>query len=597
MEVHFYPTFRNINFVDTFPALAKRGSVLYALVNSCTQVLRFSRINYTFEVALMSLRRGFILLVSSILLLGGLALGAGANEPAEVNLPIDADLPVMYTTEGLIPDSVIVEFDDRSLMRSAQAADNLPGVAFDRAMTHRPLARYTILDGRTPFETITRLRRFTNIRDVFPNYIRSAAAMPNDPYMTLQIEEIQVAQIPSAWDIETGSADVLVAVIDTGVDEEHEDLLANMILPGINVREDGLETVMDDSGHGTAVMGVIGGVGNNGIGIAGVNWTVTMLPIRAAGGAQLQCDLFDEVEGIDAARVAGADIINLSIGGVGTISHEEDAVTSAYEADILIIAAAGNSNPDFVSQEDMLFEATGDPAWDRSRLYYPAGLPEVLGVGSIENDGTKSDFSHYGEDILGVMAPGRDIVTTVPNYPCALYEGGDNPPYGLATGTSFATPMVAGVAALILAHYPGLSPDEIRARIEGTAIPMAGPDEDENGINDYFGHGILNAAGALSQGIAPDNPYFELTVSSNPLIPGEVLVLVKALVELDSNPRLRWDMDTENGSVDMSPVETRPGFYIGRFNPGSSGNIAISVTGFSGGAPLPNVSVMYVLGD
>jgi hypothetical protein len=522
-----------------------------------------------------------------------LGSGAGAIESANTNVQIDADLPVLYGTGGMIPDSVIVEFQSYADARVAQSVNNFPGVVWEKAMTHRPIARYRIVDGRTPFETITTLRGLPTVKEVYPNYQRSAQKTPNDPYMQLQLEELLVTRIPSAWDIETGSNSVLVAVIDTGVDETHPDLVPNLVLPGINVREDGSEIVTDDSGHGTAVSGVIGAVGNNGIGVAGVNWTVRILPIRAAGGPQLDCDLFDEVEGIDAARERGADVINLSIGGVGTISVEENAVTEAHDAGCVIVAAAGNGNP--LYPDSLYFKGTGDPAYDRSHLYYPAGLPEVIGVGSVDITGLASDFSNYGEDILSLMAPGNDIVTTVPDYECYLYTG-EGPPYGLADGTSFATPMVAGVAALVLSHYPGLSPDEVRSRIEGTAIPMAGPDDNDNGINDYYGHGILNAAGALSQGIAPENPYFRLAVTTSPIFPGEILIIVQALQELDSNPTIVWDHDGTgaHGIVEMSPVEARPNFYMGRFNPGSSGNIAISVTGFSDGAPLPPVSVMYV---
>ncbi|HEX9746341.1 MAG TPA: S8 family serine peptidase [bacterium] len=498
---------------------------------------------------------------------------------------------IQYDTTGMIPDSVIVEFDSYAEVRSAQTFDTYPGVIWDRSMSSRPVARFRITDGSSPIDTILRLRPFSGIREVYPNYRRSASFTPNDPYFTLQSEEINVAQIPAAWDIQTGSSNVLVAVIDTGVDTTHPDLLPNLVLPGINVREPGFEDVVtDDSGHGTAVMGVIGAVGNNGIGVAGTSWNVRILPIRACGGPLLDCDLFDEVEAIDVARTNGADIINMSIGGVGTISLEQNAVRDAYEAGIVIVSAAGNGNP------GKLFVATGDPAQDKLLLYYPAALPEVIGVGAVGNDGLKADFSNYGEDILSIMAPGVDIVTTVPEDEVYLYTG-DGPPYGLASGTSFATPMVSGVAALVLSQFPELTPAEVRARLELTAIPMAGPDANNNGINDYYSHGILNAYGALTQSTSVGNNYYRIGVAESPIIPGDVIVILQAFVAIDGSPTGQWTAvdSSDYGTFEFNPVETRQGFFIGHFHPGDVGSISVSVTGLSNGAPLPPVLVIYTL--
>ncbi len=540
--------------------------------------------------------RVHLLILMAVTALGVTMLGSGAvaQQAGSPNIAIDSDLAIQYDTGGMITDQVIIEFNTHAEQRAAQASDILPGVIFDRAMSSRPIARYNITDNSTPFEVITHLRSFSSIAEVYPNYKRSAARIPNDPYyQQLQAEEFQVAQLPTAWDIETGSHSVLVGVIDTGVATAHEDLIDNLVLPGINVREGDQwpNIVEDDSGHGTAVCGVIGAVGNNGIGCAGTAWTVKMLPIRACGGQYLDCDLFDEVEAIDAARLNDCDIINLSIGGIGTISVEEAAVTEAYNAGIVIFSAAGNANP------GRLYEATGDPAIDRTSLYYPAALPEVIGVGAIDNNGEKADFSNYGEDILSIMAPGVDIVTTVPDDEVYLYDG-VGPPYGLASGTSFSTPMATGVAALILSHYPGLSPDDVRARIEMTAIPMPGPDDDQNGINDHFGYGILNAAGAVGQTGSTGNNFMQVGVAQSPIFPGEVLVIVKALVPMTSPPTINWSMrDTSGGGiVPTSEVDTRPGLYIGRFNPTDTGNISITVTGMTDGAPLTPVTVLYLFG-
>jgi subtilisin family serine protease len=498
---------------------------------------------------------------------------------------------IPFTTNGLIMGQVIIEFNSFAEARAAQAANIIPGVTFDRGMSTRPVARYNITDGSLPSDVIIRLSALSNIREVFPNYKRSAAKIPNDPYFQLQEEDLRLVRLPDAWDIETGSADILVGVIDTGVDDTHPDLIPNMVFPGVNVREDWEpDRVTDDSGHGTAVCGVIGAVGNNGMGVAGTSWDVRMLAIRACGGPFLDCDLFDEVEGIDVARERGCDVINLSIGGVGTISLEENAVKAAYDAGIVIVAAAGNADPGWY------FESSGDWETDRHSLYFPAALPEVIGVGAVGPDGEPADFSNYGEDILSLMAPGVEVVTTVPDYECYLYTG-VGPPYGKATGTSFSTPMVSGVAALILSHFPGLTPDEVRARLENTAIPMVGPDADFNGINDYYGYGLLNAYGALSQAGSTGNQYLQVGVSRSPIFADELIVIVQSTSILDEAPIVRWTTQAgdASGSFQLNEVSTRPGLYIGTFHPGVTGTIKISVSAISNGAPVPLVNVNYVM--
>lgn len=498
---------------------------------------------------------------------------------------------IPFITNGLIMGQVIIEFNSFPEARAAQAANIIPGVTFDRAMSTRPVARYNITDGSVPSVVITRLSALSNIREVYPNYKRSVARIPNDPYFELQKEDLRLTRLPDAWDIETGSATILVGVIDTGVDETHPDLVPNLVLPGVNVKEDWEpDRVTDDSGHGTAVCGVIGAVGNNGMGVAGTSWDVRMLAIRACGGPLLGCDMFDEIDGIDVARERGCDVINLSIGGVGTISLEETAVKDAYDAGIVIVAAAGNADPGFY------FESSGDWETDRHSLYFPAALPEVIGVGAVGPDGQPAGFSNYGEDILSLMAPGVEVVTTVPEYECYLWTG-EGPPYGKATGTSFSTPMVSGVAALILSHFPGITPDEVRARLENSAIPMVGPDADFNGINDYYGYGILNAFGALSQAGSTGNQYLQVGVSRSPIFADELIVIVQSSSILDEAPIVRWSTQSgdASGSFQLNEVSTRPGLYMGTFHPEVTGTIKITVSAVSNGAPVPLVNVNYVM--
>jgi hypothetical protein len=159
--------------------------------------------------------------------------------------------------------------------------------------------------------------------------------------------------------------------------------------------------------------------------------------------------------------------------------------------------------------------------------------------------------------------------------------------------------MVSGVAALIIAHFPGITPDAVRARLQNSAFPMEGPDTNGNGINDYYGYGILNAVGALVPVFTSGNDFIQVGVSANPLIPGEVLVMVQSYKQLDGPPMITWSIPGSGlgASFQLEEVASRPGFYIGRFGPGQGGNVAIIVSAMAGGVAVPKVNVSYVLAE
>lgn len=283
---------------------------------------------------------------------------------------------------------------------------------------------------------------------------------------------------PEAWTITTGSKNVIVAVIDTGIDYFHEDLRDNIWtnqdeIPGNGLDDDrngyiddfyGYDFVtqdqdpMDDHMHGTHVAGTIGARGDNQIGVVGVCWEVSLMALKAfdeRGGGTLA----EALEAIDYAIANGARVINASW-GVGEKSRAlEDAMLEAEKNGVLIVAAAGN-------------ERTDDPA-------FPASIETVLAVAATDASDFRAGFSNHG-NWVDLSAPGADILSTVLD--------GD---YDRSSGTSMAAPHVTGVAALLLSKNPQLSPPELRSILVNTTDFI---------LADTFritGSGRLNAYNAL----------------------------------------------------------------------------------------------------
>ena len=304
---------------------------------------------------------------------------------------------------------------------------------------------------------IEALKYDPNIAYVQPNYIYTTmdtetktmadssqiAAEPTDPYYDLQygMERIQA---PYAWNFQTGSASVLVGVLDTGVDYSHEDLAENVSTDLAFDAVDG-EDAMDYQSHGTHVAGIIGAVGNS-IGVTGVCWDVTIVPIRVlndkAYGTTDQL-----IAGIKYATAKELPIINMSLG-----NYEFDtACKSTIEAyPGLVVVAAGNSDFD-------LDKAT------ESSVTYPASYDteNMLVVGNSTSNDDSSTSSNYGAKTVDLFAPGTEIYSTV------LDDS-----YDYKTGTSMAAPHVAGTAALLLSQDPSLTTAELKEAILSTVDPV-----------------------------------------------------------------------------------------------------------------------------
>ncbi len=289
-----------------------------------------------------------------------------------------------------------------------------------------------------------------------PNYIVRATATPNDPsYGSLW--GMKKIQADLAWDVQKGSAAVVVADIDTGVDYAHPDLAANMWrnpgeIAGNGMDDDGngfADDVygydfvntdadpMDDNGHGTHTAGTVGAVGNNGVGVVGVNWTVRIMALKflSASGSG---STFDAVECTNYATRMGAKVMNNSWGGGGASSTLQAAIEDANAAGALFAAAAGNSKK------------------NNDRFpYYPASynVPNVIAVAASDSSDNLASFSSYGKTSVHLAAPGVGILSTT---------GGA---YASWSGTSMATPPVSGALALLFAQTPGMGHLDAKARM------------------------------------------------------------------------------------------------------------------------------------
>jgi subtilisin family serine protease len=310
-----------------------------------------------------------------------------------------------------------------------------------------------------------------------------------------------------AWDVTTGSASVVVAVLDTGIDLNHPDLAANIFTnPGDNTADTidnddngfvddvhGWNFVSDnndptdDNGHGTHTAGIIGAVGNNSLGVTGVAWTVQLLPIKV---------LDANGNGTDSAIIAGINYcLTLKDEGINIVAMNEslagsaqpfdqatsNAVAAAGRAGIVDVAAAGNDSANLDS-------APLKPA------SFSLSLPNVITVASIDNQGNLSIFSNFGASSVDLAAPGTKILSTSPSYALASDSGVDangNPvtptrpdpldpadpigvPYGYLSGTSEAAPQVTGIIALEAAVHPGATPAQYKkALLDGVTFDPA----------------------------------------------------------------------------------------------------------------------------
>lgn len=382
----------------------------------------------------------------------------------------------------------IIDSQAQGQMRMASSAG--PAAAVERRTTDAKLSRFYLLNtDRNVQGVCAELGADPDVEFAQPNYIYERCAEPNDPEFPDQYAH-QLIQMSDAWDISTGSHDIVVAVLDTGVDVNHPDLKDNIWVnkgeipnndidddnngyiddvSGWNFEEDNNDVIPDGSdyfsimGHGTQVSGVIAAVGDNKEGVCGVNWHCSIMALRLS----IYVTSDEVASALDYAAANGARVANMSFGN-DEFGPEGDplvktAIDNAFAQGVLLAASAGND--------------------DSAMPNYPAAYYNVMAVASTNGEDIKTGHSSFGSWV-DITAPGTDIVTTDLNNE-----------YIATAGTSFSGPYVVAVGALVLAHRPELTHLDVRAILENTTDPVYYGDVDP--VQGYIGTGRVNAYRAL----------------------------------------------------------------------------------------------------
>ena len=382
------------------------------------------------------------------------------------------------------------------------------------------------------------------------DYYAHPAAVPNDPSFPSQWHLPKI-QAPQAWNVTTGSSSVVVAVVDSGVDGTHSDL-APRLVQGWNFLNSTTNTT-DVLGHGTAVSGTIAAAANNGVGISGVTWGSRIMPLVVVD-ANASASYSNMAAAIQYAVDHGVRVINLSLGGSSASSTLQNAVDYAWSKGAVVFAAAMNNS-------------TSTP-------YYPAACNHVVSVSATDNNDALASFSDYGTWVT-ISAPGTNILTTS--------MGGA---YGYWAGTSFSSPIAAGVAALVLAANPLLTNTALVSLLEQTADDLGAP-----GYDTSFGFGRINAYRAV---VAARQAAVLVTVSMAPtattLNPGQTQQFTAAVTGL-SNTAVTWSLNpavgTISGGLYTAPATVPAGQTVNVTATTTTGSTATAVITLTATPPPP----------
>ncbi len=371
-----------------------------------------------------------------------------------------------------------------------------------------------------------------NLDIVEPDYTISIFLAPNDPYYSSSgswnqaypdLWGIRKINSEQAWDQTTGSTSIIVAGIDTGVDRNHVDIKDNMWvntreIPNNGIDDDGNGYVddyygwnwvansndpMDDNGHGTHTAGTIAATGNNGIGVVGVNWKSKIIALKfldSTGSGYIS----NGIKALQYAADMGARVSSNSWGCMCNSVAMDDAIQYEHDKGMVVVAAAGNNNADALD-------------------FSPASSDGVITVAASDYNDAKASFSNWGEKI-DVAAPGVNILSTrASNSPMCTASITVGTNYCVVSGTSMATPHVAGLAALILSKNPNLTNEEVRQIIRNGATDLG-----TSGWDPYFGYGRINAQGSINLAanhvLTPyiESPHSRTKVSGNIQIIGSI---------------------------------------------------------------------------
>jgi len=386
------------------------------------------------------------------------------------------------------------------------------------------------------------------------NRLLAPAEVPDDPVTSYHTA---LVGLPAAWDTTHGNPNLVIAILDSGIDPTHPDL-AGKLVPGYNFWSDDTDT-RDVFGHGTEVAGVAAAVTGNGAGVAGAAWDCGLMPVRVTNNDGF-ASLFAILQALTWAVDNGAKVINLSFEGIHSSPALNTGLAYVRSHGGLTVAAAGNSG-------------TLDPAPDQ---------PDVVSVAATNDSDGRPSWASYGP-YVDLAAPGASLKTTK--------DGG-----GTVTisGTSFSSPLVAGIAALVWSVDPTLTPVEVEALLEATAVDLGAA-----GRDDQYGAGRVDAAAAVASALARAGPPPDTTPPTVELLspaPGEVVVgqitvaagaadgsgiarveffVDGVLVATDPVPPYQYLWDTASATNGAHTVSTRAFDTVG--NTASAGPVAVTI--------------------
>ncbi len=433
-------------------------------------------------VVLLAIGLFALLAIGAVMFAGPRRANAGPPPPLYTHNPITPGEKRL----AAVPGQVIVKLKAGVSLAALRAAVKAQGATLGAPL--RVPGYYLVTVKEVDKDTVPKmalaLAKDPAVASAQPNYYRYADFTPNDTYYPYQWNLPKI-QMPSAWNV-TAGAGITVAIVDTGVAYENygqykraSDLNAATFVAGWNFINNNAHA-NDDNAHGTHVAGTIAQATNNMSGTAGIAHQAKIMPLKALNASGAGQDDW-VASAIVWAADNGAKVINLSLGAESPSLLLEDAVNYAYDKGVVVVAAAGNSGIGV--------------------LNYPAAYANVIAVGAVRYDETRSSYSNYGTG-LSVVAPGGDLSVDQNNdgYPDGILQQTFNPnthdpadfSYWFFQGTSMATPHVSGVAALILASGAATTPSQVRQALQQSAKDLGQP-----GWDPQYGYGLIQAQSAL----------------------------------------------------------------------------------------------------
>jgi subtilisin family serine protease len=379
-----------------------------------------------------------------------------------------------------VKDEILVKFTAGTNDSSIKKLNRGMGASVIEKLGDLRWQRVKLPPGVSVEEAIAKYSKQQSVEAVQPNFYYHLLATPNDPLFTSpNLYGLGKISAPAAWDLTTGSSAVVVADIDTGMRYTHEDLAPNVWINPGEIENNGIDDdgngfvddyhgydfrfndpdPLDEHGHGTHTAGTIGAAGNNLLGVVGVSWNVRIMAIKiysSSGSDSSSATLINAYNYVRMMKNRGVNIrvTNNSYGGCpeacGSDTATREALDALGEAGVLNVFAAGNSNDD-----------------NDTHPSYPVSydLPSIIGVAASTTTDDRASFSNWGQNTVDLAAPGLGILSTTFTT---------NSSYGNMSGTSMATPHVAGAAALLSAFNPSLSAASLKATLLNTVDPLTG---------------------------------------------------------------------------------------------------------------------------